>query len=118
MKNQSRVIFFVAVCLAGFIGQLAAFGQTTKSVWNVTTVSTFKAGKINVVETNLVAAVFLSDGTCNVLIGTNQFSGTYTNNTKQLTLTPSAGGVAALKSLALSLIQAQVPAATLSVKIG
>ena len=116
MKKHSRVVLFTAACLAGFIGQLAAFGATTNSVWGLTTISSFKAGKINVIRTNAATAVFLSDGTCGLLIGTNQFEGSYTNNTKQLTLTLGAGGQAALKTNALDLIQAQVPAATLSVK--
>ena len=116
LKKHSRVVFFVAVCLAGFIGQLAAFGATTNSVWGLTSVSSFKAGKINVVKTNAATARFLSDGTCSLQIGTNQFAGTYTNNTKQLTLTLGAGGQASLKTNALELIQAQVPDATLSVK--
>jgi hypothetical protein len=116
MKNHSRVSSLVAVCLAGFIGQLAAFGATTNSAWAVTSISSFKAGKINVVETNAATAVFLSDGTCSLLIGTNEFAGTYTNNTKQLTLTLGEGGQAALKTNALDLIQAEVPSATLTVK--
>ena len=116
MKKHSRVVFFTAVCLAGFIGQLAAFGATTNSVWDLSAISSFKAGKIKVVETNAATAVFLSDGTCSLLIGTNQFSGAYTNTTKQIKLTLGAGGVAALKTNALDLIQAQVPSATLTVK--
>ena len=116
MKKHSRVVFFMAACLAGFIGQLAAFGATTNSVWNLTSTSTFKAGKIHVVETHAATAVFLSDGTCSVLVGGGEFDGNYTNNTKQLKLTLGAGGLAALKSEALALIQAQVPTATLTVK--
>jgi hypothetical protein len=116
MKKHSRVILFVAACLAGFMGQSAAFGATTNSVWDVTSISSFKAGKIKVVETNAATAVFLSDGTCSLLIGTNEFAGTYTNTTKQVTLTLGAGGTAALKTNALDLIQAQVPSATLTVK--
>jgi hypothetical protein len=114
MKQHLRV--FTAACLAGFIGQLAAFGATTNSVWGLTSISSFKAGKINVARTNAATAVFLGDGTCSLLIGTNQFTGTYTNNTKQLTLTLGAGGLAAIKTNALELIQAQVPSATLTVK--
>ena len=116
MKKHSRVVFFTAVCLAGFIGQLAAFGATTNSVWGLSAISSFKAGKINVVRTNAATAVFLSDGTCSLLIGTNEFTGAYTVKKTQVTLTPSAGGLAAVKSNALELIQAQVPSATLTVK--
>jgi len=115
VKKLTRVVF-LATCLAGFIGQLAAFGATTNSAWNVTSISLFSAGKIKVLETNAASAVFLSDGTCSLLIGTNTFAGTYTNNTKQLTLILGAGGVAALKTNALNLIQPQVPSATLTVK--
>jgi hypothetical protein len=108
MKKHSRVVFFTAVCLAGFIGQLAAFGATTNSVWGLTSISSFKAGKIKVVQTNAASAVFLSDGTCSLLIGTNQFAGAYTNNTKQVTLTLGTGGLASLKSNAVDLIKAHV----------
>jgi hypothetical protein len=116
MRKHSRVVFFVAACLAGFMGQLAAFGATTNSVWAVTSISTFRAGKIHVVETNAAHAVFLSDGTCSLLLGTNEFAGAYTNTTRKVTLTLGAGGVAALRSNAVALIQAQVPAATITVK--
>ena len=115
MKKLTRVVF-LAACLAGFIGQLAAFGATTNSAWNITSISLFSAGKIKVLETNAATAVFLSDGTASLLIGTNSFAGTYTNNTKQVTLTLGAGGLASLKTNALDLIQAQVPSATLTVK--
>ena len=116
MKGHSRVVFFTAVCLVGFIGQVAAFGATTNSTWNITTISTFKAGKTKVVITNPVAAVFLSDGTCGLLVRTNQYAATYTNNTRQLKLTLSVGGLATLKSDVTALIQAQVPQATITVK--
>jgi hypothetical protein len=117
MRKHSRVIFFVVACLAGFMGQLAAFGATTNSVWNLTSVSTFRAGKIHVARTNAASAVFLSDGTCGLLIGADEFGGTYTNNTRQLKLTLGTGGVAALKSNAVVLIQAQVPSGvTITVK--
>lgn len=116
MKKHSRVVFIMAACLAGFIGQLAAFGATTNSVWDVTSISSFKAGTIHVVVTNAATAVFVSDGTCSLKIGTNQFAGAYTNTTKKLTLTLGAGGQAALKTNALNLIQAHVPSATLTVK--
>jgi hypothetical protein len=106
----------MAGCLAGFIGQLAAFGATTNSVWDVTSISTFKAGKTKVIETNAATAMFLSDGTCSLKIGTNEFAGAYTNTTKKLTLTLGAGGLGAMKTNALELIQAQVPSATLTVK--
>ncbi len=117
MKKHSRVVLFTAVCLAGFIGQVAAFGATTNSVWDLTSISSFSAGKIKVVETNAATAMFLSDGTCGLLIGTNRFAGTYTNNTKQVTLTLGGGGQAALASNAVALIQAQVsPGVTITVK--
>jgi hypothetical protein len=117
MKGHSRVVFFVAACLAGFMGPLAAFGATTNSVWNLTSISSFKAGKIKVVETNSASAVFLSDGTCGLLIGADEFGGTYTNNTRQLKVILGAGGLATLKSNAVVLIQAQVPSGvTITVK--
>jgi hypothetical protein len=117
MKKHSRVSSVVAVCLAGFIGQLAAFGATTNSVWSLSAVSTFKAGKILVNETVPATAVFLSDGTASLLVGGNELAGNYTVKKTQLTLTPSAGGLTAVKSNAVALIQAHVSAGvTLSVK--
>ena len=109
MRKHSRVVFFMAACLAGFIGQLAALGANTNSAWDLTSISLFKVAKINVVETNSATAVFLDDGTCSLLIGTNEFAGTYTNTTKQVTLLLGAGGLTALKSNAVDLIQANIP---------
>jgi hypothetical protein len=117
MKKQSWVVFVMAVCLAGFIGQ-AAFGATPVSTWSLSAVSLFSAGKIKDVVTNTATAVFLSDGTASLLVGTNTFAAAYTNNTKQLTLTLTAGGLAALKSNAVDLIQGAIndPAVTITVK--
>ena len=116
MKKHSRVSFLTALCLAGFIGQWTAFGASTNSVWDVTSISAFKAGKIHAVRTNSAVAVIFTDGTASVQVGGGEFDGNYTNNTKKLTLTIGAGGLAALKNEALALIQAQVPSATLTVK--
>ena len=118
MKKHSRVVFCMAACLAGFIGQLAAFGATTNSVWDVTSISTFKVPRTHliVIQTNAATAVFLSDGTCSLLVGGGAFDGNYTNNTKKLKLTLGTGGQAAMKTNALDLIQPHVPTATLTVK--
>jgi hypothetical protein len=110
MKKHSRVVVFMAVCLAGFIGQLAAFGATTNSVWDLSSISAFKAGKIRVAVTNSASAVFLSDGTASLLLGGHEYAGTYTNNTKQLTITIGTNSIATVKSDVAALIQAQVPA--------
>jgi len=109
MKKHTRVILVVAGCLAGFMGQLAAFGANTNSLWNVTSISLLSAGKTKIVETNAVSALFLSDGTCSFLVGTNTYAGTYTNNTKQVTVTLSAGGLAGLESNAADFAISQVP---------
>lgn len=118
MKKHTRVVCFMAACLVGFMGQLAAFGATTNSVWSLTSISTFKLSKINVAQTNPVTAVFLSDGTASLNFGTNDFAATYTNTTKQLTLTPGAGGVAGLASNAVDLVSAAIndPAVVLTIK--
>ena len=47
MKKQSRVVLFTAVCLVGFIGQISAFGASTNSVWDLTSISVFKVAKIH-----------------------------------------------------------------------
>ena len=117
MKKHSLVVFFTAACLTGFMGQLAAVGQTTNSAWNVTAINTLSAGKIKDAGTNSATAVFLSDGTFSVLVGTNEFGGTYTNTTKSLTVTFNAGAVTGLESNAVDFIAARVPAGvTLSIK--
>lgn len=108
MKKHLRVVSVMAVCIAGFMTQVAAFGQTTNSVWDLSTIATFTAGKIKVVETNAATAVFLSDGTASLIHGTNEYSGTYTNTTKQLTLTLGTGGLAALKADATDLIDSAI----------
>jgi len=117
MKRHSRIIFVMATCLAGFIGQLAAGGATTNSVWDLTAVSTLKAGKIKDASTNAATAVFLSDGTCSILVGSDEFDGTYTNTTRSLKITFSAGGVAALASNAFDFATSLVPSGiTISIK--
>jgi len=108
MKKHALVKFFMAACLAGFMGQLAAVGQTTNSAWSVTAVTELKAGKIKDLSTNSVTAVFLSDGTFNLTAGTNVFDGTYTNTTKALTVTFSTNSVAALDSNVVDFIHNEV----------
>ncbi len=117
MKKHTRVVFFTAVCLAGFIGQVAAFGQTTNSVWNLDLVATFTAGKFKTVETNSATAAFLSDGTASLIHGTNEYSGTYTNTTKQLTLTLGTNGLAALKADATALIDAAIDDTNITITV-
>lgn len=118
MKKHLRVVSVMAVCIAGFMTQVAAFGASTNSVWNLDFVATFKAGKIDRVETNSGTAMFLSDGTASLLHGTNEYSGTYTSTTKQVTLTLGTNGLAALKADATALIDAAIddPAITITVK--
>jgi len=98
MRKQSRIILFMAACVAGLMGQVAAFGANTNSVWDLNSINLLKVSKLNAVETNAGTAVFLDDGTFSVTVGTNEFDGTYTNNTKQLTMTLGADSVAGLES--------------------
>jgi|HubBroStandDraft_6_1064221.scaffolds.fasta_scaffold402835_2 hypothetical protein len=100
MKKHSRIIFVMAACLAGLMGQLTAFGANTNSAWNVSAVSKISAGKIKDSETNSATAVFLSDGTFNLTIqgAANTIGGTYTNTASSLTITLSTNGVAAVAS--------------------
>jgi len=117
MKKHSGVVFIVAASLVGFIGQLAASGATTNSVWDVTAVSTLKAPKLKVIETNAATAVFLSDGTCSITVGSDEFDGTYTNTTRSLKITFSPGGVSALESNAFNFATSQVPSGiTITIK--
>jgi hypothetical protein len=117
MKRHTRVIFFMAACLAGFIGQSPARAANTNSVWDVTAVTTLKAGKIKDVVTNAATAVFLSDGTCSIVVGSDEFDGTYTNTTRSLKITFSPGGVAALESNAFDFATSLVPSGiTISIK--
>jgi len=116
MKKHSRVVFFTAVCLAGFIGQLAAFGATTNSVWDLSAIFSFKVAKINVAQTNAASAVFLSDGTCSLLISTNEFTGSYTNTAKQITLILGEG-LTALKSNAVELITEKIDDTNITVSV-
>jgi hypothetical protein len=117
MKKHSLVRFFMAACLAGFMGQLAAFGQTTNSVWNVNAVSALSAGKIKDTQSNSATAVFLSNGSCSFSIGSREIDGTYTNTTKSLAITLSTNGVAALESNAYDFVTSLVPSGvTISIK--
>jgi hypothetical protein len=110
MKKHTLVKFFMAACLAGLMGQVAAFGQTTVSSWNITAVTELKAGKTQDLSTNSATATFLSDGTFTLLAGTNTFGGTYTNTTKALTVTFSAGSVIGLDSNVVDFIHSNVGA--------
>jgi hypothetical protein len=117
MKKHSLVKFFMAACLAGFMGQLAALGQSTNSSWNVTAVSALSAGKIKSADTNSATAVFLSDGTCNFSIGSRSVTGTYTNTSKSLAITLNPAGVAAIESNAFDQATALVPSeVTITIK--
>jgi hypothetical protein len=117
MKKHYGIVFIMAACVVGFIGQLAASGATTNSVWDVTAVATLKAGKLKAVETNAATAVFLSDGTCSILVGSDEFDGTYTNTTRALKITFSPAGVAALESNAFDFATSQVPSGiTITIK--
>jgi hypothetical protein len=98
------------------MGQMAAFGATTNSVWDVTSISLLSAGKLKAVSTNAVSAVFLGDGTCSFLEGTNTYAGTYTNNTKQVTVTLSAGSLTGLESNAAAFAEAEAPGVTITIK--
>ena len=115
MKKRSRIIFVMAACLAGFIGQSPAHAANTNSTWNVTAISKLKAGKIKDIATNAATAVFLSDGTCNITVGSDEFDGTYTNTTRTLKITFTAGGVAALESNAFDFATSEVPEVTITI---
>ena len=116
MKKRSGIIIIMAVCVVGFIGQLAASGATTNSVWDVTSISTLSAGKTKIIATNPATAVFLSDGTCSLLVGTNTFGASYTNTTRLLTLHFSVDQTAALESNAVDFVTAIVPGAAITLK--
>jgi hypothetical protein len=115
MKKSSRVV----VCLAAlFASQLAAFAASTNAEYSLTSISTFKVSKYKFAETNSATALFFSDGTAALHIGSYVFSGTWTNkNGKQVTLSPDASGMAAMSNEVVALISAQVPAATITVKM-
>ena len=109
MKKHSRIIFVMAACLAGFIGQSGALAASTNSVWSLNAVSSLSAGKIKDAETNAATATFLSDGTFGLLVGSSTLNGTYTNTTKSLTMTFSTNSVVALESNAYDFVTSLVP---------
>ena len=116
MQKHSRVVFFMAACLAGFIGQMTAFGQTTNSVWDGSSISTFKAGKVHLAITNPVTAVFMSDGTASILYNGDVYAGTYTNTTKLLKFNLGDVGIATLKTDVAALLESEDPSVTWTVK--
>jgi hypothetical protein len=109
----------LVLCLAAlFAGQLAAYAASTNSEYNLTSVSVFKVSKLKVAETNSATAFFFNDGTAALHVGSYVFSGTWTNkNGKQVTLTPDASGLTAISNNVVALINAQIPEATISVKM-
>jgi hypothetical protein len=106
----------MTACLAGLMGQVAAFGAGTNSAWNISAVTEFKAGKTMDLSTNSATAVFLNDGTFDLLAGTNVFGGTYTNTAKALTVTFSAGAVIGLESNVVDFIHNLDAAIVVSIK--
>ncbi|HTS19013.1 MAG TPA: hypothetical protein VMP11_15675 [Verrucomicrobiae bacterium] len=116
MKQRLWVVICVAACLTGLFGQMAALGATTNSTWSLTAISLFKVASLKVDKTNSVTAVFLSDGTCSLLMGTNEYAGSYTTTKNSVVLTPTAGGKAAIESDAVALIKAAIddPAVTIT----
>jgi hypothetical protein len=107
MKKHSRIIFVMAACLAGFIGQSGALAASTNSVWGVTVVSTLSVDKA-AATSDPATFTFLSDGTFGVLVGSTALDGTYTNTTKSLTLTFSTNSVASLESNVVNIISSDV----------
>jgi len=115
MKKHSRVVFFMAASLAGFIGQMAAFGQTTNASYTLQSIITIKAGKFKTNLTYSATAVFLSNSNCFLNIDDLVLSGTYTlsKNGKQATLNPD---ISADESTVISFIESKIPEITPTVK--
>ncbi|MGD0061615.1 MAG: hypothetical protein ABSD58_19580 [Verrucomicrobiia bacterium] len=120
MKKHFRVVSVMAVCIAGFIGQLSASGASTNSVWDLTSISVFKVAKITKDLTNSASALFFSDGTCALQVGTNSFTGNYTvaKKGKSITLTPDTGGEAAIGNYIDSAIESYDSSVTATAKSG
>ncbi len=61
--------------------------------------------------------MFLSDGTCGIVVGSDEFDGTYTNTSRTLKITLSPDGLAALGSNAFDFATSVVPGGiTISIK--
>ena len=116
MKKSPWIVCTVAVLFAGMSAQISAFGATTNAVYNLTSESIFKVSKYKVDESHSAAAVFLSDGTCSLLVGGSEFTGTYTVKKNQVVLSPDVNGLAAMESNVVSLISSQIPEVSVSVK--
>lgn len=118
MKKSPWIVFCLTVVVAGLLGQMSAFGQTTNAVYSLTSAYTFKVSKYKVTQTDSATAVFLSDGTCDLLVAGYVFSGTYTvsKSGKQVVLIPDTNGLAAMASNVVSLISSEIPGVSVSVK--
>ena len=122
MKKRSPVVFFMAVCLAGFIGQLAAFGQTTTAVYAVDATISYKVGKTTGSLGSVSGtAVFLSDGSFSLIGGATNglhFAGTYSvaKNGKTAKVTSSKSETATMESYIASLIETDLSGVTATVK--
>jgi hypothetical protein len=108
----------MALCVAGLVGQMTAFGQTTNAVYTVDSVISYKVGKDSGSISGSATAYFLSDGTCDLATDKGyHLTGTYkvSKNDKTVTLTPDANGKAAIESEIASYIETQFPGATATV---
>jgi len=117
MRKSPRIVFCLASFIAVLIGQMTALGATTNAVYDVTSISMFKVGKLHVTVTNAATSAFLSDGTCDLDLGSYHFTGDYavTPNGKQVALTLDTDGKAALESNVVDLIESYASGATVSV---
>jgi len=120
MTKRSRIVVFLAACLAGFMTQVSAFGQTTTAVYTVDATITYKVGKDTGSLPSSATAYFLSDGTFN-LVGSGsygiQFSGTYSvaKNGKTATIKSSASEVQTIENDIISIIEGEYSGATATV---
>jgi len=110
MKNCSRIVVCLAACAAAFVVQSVAFGATTNSVYNLDAITSFSVGKDKAAGTNAASVAFLSDGTCGVTIGTNDYTATYVASKSSVTVTLDPNSQAAYASNIVDFVLANVPA--------
>jgi hypothetical protein len=107
MKKSPWIVCSLA---ALFLGQIAAFGQTTNAI-TLNAITKIPYGKPHLILTNAATAGFLSNSNCFLKIEGYTFSGTYAvlKGGKSVTITPDADGTAAVESNVVSLILTYVP---------
>ncbi|HVM61684.1 MAG TPA: hypothetical protein VMV72_12550 [Verrucomicrobiae bacterium] len=114
MTKRSWVVFCLAAGLAGWMGQVAAFGASTNAAYDVTATSVLSVAGHKLSQTESATIAFLSDNTFTGVLGTNVFTGTYTASKSGVALILDTNGVGGIENDANDWLSSEFPGVTLT----